>query len=516
MKIIFRLVVLSLLSFFVVSCGGGGSTDTGNVSGGLSIKIYDSNIEPLNNARVILHGADKKIIKEYIQTGSDGRANFGAIDSDKITLTASYGNALKTFVDVSPGDLELVMAIGADLNPSPNAQDCFRVEYSFLDGSSPISANYFVDSNRVSGGSLHSDGAHTQCYKQNDNTLSVLGFLNNPKSYGYVLDTQVTDPTIFNITIDKASTPFTWSANSVSNGRMSLTGHRKGINYWVAVPPLDTSQHMDFAEEFPVDFYQLSMIGDGFNQHRIGHYQILAQLPPHVDIPQISHQFFDIAYQESTKKLQWNFTGDPAPQYYSIYMMTNVGYTWEIYLSADATSVVVPDIPSDLLSLLGVSEIIPTYLSIYATSDTGMNNHEDELLKLNLRTDRSSLPRLMTSSSVSVLSPPPLTPIERYTGPQPFNADVQAYMNTVWNELIPAGQCNNCHDTATAANQSPYFLDSQNIDVAYSQALPFIDFNSPVDSRLATKVSSGHNCGADCADIASLIVDQITAWNNAR
>jgi hypothetical protein len=272
---------------------------------------------------------------------------------------------------------------------------------------------------------------------------------------------------------------------------------------------------MNLAKDFPVDRYQISLIGDGPNQHRIGHYQVLDQLPPHVDIPQINHQFFDTVYQESTRRLQWNFSGEPAPQYFSIYMMTNIGYSWEIYLSAGSNSVVVPDTPSSLLSQFGVSEVIPISANISAISDTGISNHENALLKLSARTDGTSLPRVMTSSSVNVFSPPPLTPIDRYTGPQPLNADVQAYMNTVWNELIQASQCDNCHDTG-AANQAPYFLDSQDVNMATSQALPLVNFNSPADSRLVTKVSSGHFCGTDCADITSLIVDQITAWNNAR
>jgi hypothetical protein len=513
-SIVFRLVIISLFSIFVVSCGGG-STNTGNTSGALSIKIYDLNIEPLNNARVMLHEEDKKIIKEFIQVGLDGRADFGVIDSDKVTITASYDNVIITFVDVTPGDFELVMPVGSNLNPSPSNPNCYRIEYSFSDGVSPISANYFSTVSWVNGGSLHSAGATEQCKKQNDNTLSALAFLSNPDSYGYVLDMPVTDPTIFDVVIDKASSPITWSAGDLSNARVKLIGSRKDISYTVAVPPWDTSQYLSFANEFPVDFYQILMLGDGLNQHFVAHYQILEELPSHINTPQINQQFFDLNYQESSRQFQWMFTGNPVPQYLSIYMMTNIGYTWEIYLPSDASSLVVPDAPSGLLSQFGVSEIIPVSASISAISDTGINSHQAMLFKLSMRADGVNIPRQITSSSVNVLSPPPLTPIDRYTGPQPINVDVQAYMDTVWNELIPVSQCDNCHNTE-AANIYPYFLDTRDINAAYSQALPFVDFNSPADSLLVTKIGNGHNCGTDCANIASLLVDQITAWNNAR
>ncbi len=76
-----------------------------------------------------------------------------------------------------------------------------------------------------------------------------------------------------------------------------------------------------------------------------------------------------------------------------------------------------------------------------------------------------------------------------YSGPAPATADVQSFKTNVWDNLLD--RCGNCHGTD---GQSPTFVRNDDINLAYSDAISLVDLSSPEDSRLVTKLATGHNC----------------------
>ena len=100
-------------------------------------------------------------------------------------------------------------------------------------------------------------------------------------------------------------------------------------------------------------------------------------------------------------------------------------------------------------------------------------------------------------------------PTGEYTGPPAATDDIQSFKTNVWNNLSAQNRCGQCHGTG----QEPDFVNLQDINIAYASALTIADLNSPKDSRMVTKVASGHNCwltsDSACADT---ITSYITGW----
>ena len=100
--------------------------------------------------------------------------------------------------------------------------------------------------------------------------------------------------------------------------------------------------------------------------------------------------------------------------------------------------------------------------------------------------------------------------VSAYTGPAPTTADVQAFRLNVWDNLLPDNRCGACHSTG---GQTPTFVRMDNINLAYAQANTIVNLGSPADSRMVTKVASGHNCwlasNTACGDVITAYID---AW----
>jgi mono/diheme cytochrome c family protein len=97
-----------------------------------------------------------------------------------------------------------------------------------------------------------------------------------------------------------------------------------------------------------------------------------------------------------------------------------------------------------------------------------------------------------------------------YDGPAPATSDIQLFKLNVWDNLMANNRCGACHGTG---GQSPAFVRSDDINLAYAAASGIVDLGSPGDSRMVTKVGGGHNCwltsDSACADV---ITSYITAW----
>lgn len=106
--------------------------------------------------------------------------------------------------------------------------------------------------------------------------------------------------------------------------------------------------------------------------------------------------------------------------------------------------------------------------------------------------------------------------IGAYSGPTATTPDVQKFQDTVWKALRGSNRCGSCH---TAGKQSPSFADSDDVNLAYSEALRTINGNlvadlvTPSDSLMVTKVANGHQCWlADNSVCAAEIEKLITDW----
>jgi hypothetical protein len=100
-------------------------------------------------------------------------------------------------------------------------------------------------------------------------------------------------------------------------------------------------------------------------------------------------------------------------------------------------------------------------------------------------------------------APAPLdnTPIT-YSGPVASTPDVTQFKLELWDNISSQERCGTCH---VQDNQSPAFARNDDINLAYSAANSLVNFTSPEDSSLVSKVAGGHNCwltsDAACADI---------------
>ncbi len=107
-----------------------------------------------------------------------------------------------------------------------------------------------------------------------------------------------------------------------------------------------------------------------------------------------------------------------------------------------------------------------------------------------------------------------VTPPSTYNGPPPATADVQAFKLNVWDNLQGTNRCGSCH--TDAAGQSPMFVRSDDINLAYQAANTVADLSQPSDSRLVTKVASPHNCWlTDAQACGDIMTTWIEGWAGA-
>ncbi len=97
-----------------------------------------------------------------------------------------------------------------------------------------------------------------------------------------------------------------------------------------------------------------------------------------------------------------------------------------------------------------------------------------------------------------------------YNGPPPATDDVRAYQINVWDNLKAQNRCGQCH----GQDQEPVFVDPNDVNSAYAQAIPHINLVDPASSLLVTKVGGGHNCwltsNVACADsIEQMIINWV-------
>jgi len=94
-----------------------------------------------------------------------------------------------------------------------------------------------------------------------------------------------------------------------------------------------------------------------------------------------------------------------------------------------------------------------------------------------------------------------------YTGPVARDADVLKFQQTFWSNARTSNRCGSCH--TPDGGQTPYFVRSDDINMAYDDAVLKIDRSQPAQSEFVTKVGSGHNCWVDDPGTCGAI---LTTW----
>jgi len=107
-----------------------------------------------------------------------------------------------------------------------------------------------------------------------------------------------------------------------------------------------------------------------------------------------------------------------------------------------------------------------------------------------------------TTSNPNTQSPT----VSTYTGPAATTADVHAFEVNLWQYITASNRCGNCHN---ANGQTPRFARSDDVNLAYNDALGIVDLVQPDQSRIVTKVAGGHNCWLSSAQACA---DILTTW----
>lgn len=106
--------------------------------------------------------------------------------------------------------------------------------------------------------------------------------------------------------------------------------------------------------------------------------------------------------------------------------------------------------------------------------------------------------------------PPDDTGIAPYSGPAPRDADVQSFKVEFWEKTRSTDRCGSCHNETFG--QTPMFVRTDDVNLAYDDAIGKIDRDLPSLSEFVAKVSSppiGHNCWVEDPDTCGQIV---TNW----
>ena len=93
-----------------------------------------------------------------------------------------------------------------------------------------------------------------------------------------------------------------------------------------------------------------------------------------------------------------------------------------------------------------------------------------------------------------------------YVGPAAANADVQAFRINLWENIKANNRCGSCHN---ANGQTPTFARNDDVNLAYQAANTVVNLQQPDQSRMVTKVASGHNCWLQSPSACG---DTLTVW----
>jgi len=94
-----------------------------------------------------------------------------------------------------------------------------------------------------------------------------------------------------------------------------------------------------------------------------------------------------------------------------------------------------------------------------------------------------------------------------YTGPVAADDDVLKFQQNFWSNARSSSRCGSCH--TPEGGQTPYFVRSDDVNLAYEDAVLKIDRDQPALSEFVSKVGEGHNCWVDDPGTCGAI---LTTW----
>ena len=94
-----------------------------------------------------------------------------------------------------------------------------------------------------------------------------------------------------------------------------------------------------------------------------------------------------------------------------------------------------------------------------------------------------------------------------YTGPVAESDDVLKFQQNFWSNARTSSRCGSCH--TPEGGHMPYFVRSDNINMAYDEAILKIDRDVPSLSEFVARVNTGHGCWVDDAGTCGAI---LTTW----
>jgi len=101
-----------------------------------------------------------------------------------------------------------------------------------------------------------------------------------------------------------------------------------------------------------------------------------------------------------------------------------------------------------------------------------------------------------------------------YAGPVARDGDVLKFQQEFWSNARSSDRCGSCHNETVG--QTPMFVRSDDVNMAYDEAVTVVDTNQPASSRIVEKVSTlptGHNCWvADPGVCGSIMTTWIENW----
>lgn len=96
--------------------------------------------------------------------------------------------------------------------------------------------------------------------------------------------------------------------------------------------------------------------------------------------------------------------------------------------------------------------------------------------------------------------------------PPAATEDVRLFEVNVWNNLKAENRCGQCHYEGDGG-QSPAFAEPSDVNIAYSNAVPLVNLQDPAQSRLVTKLESGHICWEQFDSVcADSVESMISNW----
>ena len=105
-----------------------------------------------------------------------------------------------------------------------------------------------------------------------------------------------------------------------------------------------------------------------------------------------------------------------------------------------------------------------------------------------------------------------------YSGPAAESIDVANFQYYLWRNVIDDSRCGGCHNSKASSPVSPFFFDTDNVNVAYNQSISRVDKTNPLLSEFVAKLNppNSHFCWESVSAVCGTLIEGwITDWINA-